>query len=155
MKKNDRVLKIAHFLQNNRQSKKRHKTQKRPLHNARFVSLRAFRSVWFVPFKTRAKRWGENDSLRSFSLFLFFSCEKRRKLRREHCEKSTNHHQNTVIYHHVTQREHLTRKRDLSQKKHGESGETGAHFRRGARVLSHRFSLKSFSSFRSSFFFSL
>jgi hypothetical protein len=107
-----------------------------------------------VPFKTQS--WGETTlSARALSLFLFFSREKRRAHRDENTARRAQIIIRIRLSHHITRRAHLTQKRDLSQKKHGESGETGAHFRRGARVLSHRFSLKSFSSFRSSFFFSL
>ena len=114
-------------------------------------ALFAFGDLFLLKLKVGEKR------LSLLFLSLFFSSLAARK--GAHRDENTARRAQIIIrirlYHHITQREHFTQKRDLSQKKHGESGETGAHFRRGARVLSHRFSLKSFSSFRSSFFFSL
>ena len=110
-KKRQSFLKKSHIFLQNRQSKKRHKTQKRPLH-ARFVSLRAFR-VWFVPFKTRAKSWGETTLC---ALSLFFSSLAVRK--GVNCDENTVRRAQIIIrirlYHHITQREPLTQKRDLS-----------------------------------------
>ena len=155
-KKNDAEFfeKIAHETKKQTEAKSAIKHK-----NDHYTTHALFLCALFDPFGSfllkLVRNVGEKTTLCALSLF-FSSLAVRKGV---NCDENTVRRAQIIIrirlYHHITQREHFTQKRDLSQKKHGESGETGAHFRRGARVLSHRFSLKSFSSFRSSFFFSL
>ena len=102
MKNTKSFLKKSHlrfFLQNRAKSAIKHFKNDHDT-RTRFKFLCCAFRVWrFVPFKTQS--WGETTlSALSLSLFLFFSREKRSTSRREHREKSTNHHQNTVISSH-------------------------------------------------------
>ncbi len=108
--------KIAIFLQNRRESKKRHTRNTRNAKNDHhallcFALLCFARFAFGVPCKTLRKVGEKRLSALTLSFFLFFSCEKSSTSSRgEHCEKSAHHHQNTVISSHHAERTFITQK---------------------------------------------